>query len=122
MTIEAILFDLGKVIVDFNPDPMLREMSACSSKSADEFKRVLTDADLGHRYETGAITTEQFHEHLCRFGGLQMALPAFRDAWSSVFAPTLLISEKLLKMLQRKYPLILVSNTNEAHVTFIAEA
>ena len=35
--------------------------------------------------------------------------------------PELMISEDLLKTLQQRYPLILVSNTNEAHVEFIAK-
>ena len=48
-----------------------------------------------------------------------MDLPAFRKTWSSVFLPDLIVSEDLLLALKRKYPLLLVSNTNEAHVEFI---
>ena len=121
MAVEVILFDLGKVIIDFDGNEMVRQLSACCSKSVDEFERVLCDSKLAHRYETGAITTEQFYHHLIEFGGLQMTMPAFLKAWSSVFKAELMISEDLLKTLRRRYPLILVSNTNEAHVEFIAK-
>ena len=33
--------------------------------------------------------------------------------------PSLIVSEELLAALKRKYPLILVSNTNEAHIDFV---
>jgi HAD superfamily hydrolase (TIGR01509 family) len=50
-----------------------------------------------------------------------MDLPKFRHAWSSVFSPGLMVSENLLVTLKRKYPLILVSNTNEAHAEYLRE-
>src|SRR5215831_19952575 len=48
-----------------------------------------------------------------------MGLPEFLQTWSSVFLPDLLVSEDLLASLKRNYPLIVVSNTNEAHIEFI---
>jgi FMN phosphatase YigB (HAD superfamily) len=48
-----------------------------------------------------------------------MPLDDFRTTWSSAFLPDLLVSEELLATLKRNYPLILVSNTNEAHYEFI---
>src|SRR5262249_42798396 len=43
----------------------------------------------------------------------------FCRTWSSVFLPGLILSEDLLGALKSKYPLILVSNTNEAHIDFV---
>src|SRR5438552_1297883 len=100
MPIEAILFDLGKVLVDFDLDPMLGKLTACCSKP-DEFRRVFLDTQLAYRYESGAITTQEFYDHLCRFGGLRMNADAFRSTWSSMFHPGLLVSEHLLASLQR---------------------
>ena len=121
MKVEALLFDLGKVIVDFDLRPMLGILCQNSSKPAAEFESVFRNVDLLRSYETGRITTAQFHEHLCRNGGLQLDFSSFRKIWSGVFHPEILISEDLLKELKRRYPMILVSNTNEAHIGFIAE-
>jgi FMN phosphatase YigB (HAD superfamily) len=68
----------------------------------------------------GEISTADYHRYLCDFGQLQMALEEFRECWSCVFLPDLIVSEALLADLKRTYPLILVSNTNEAHIEFIA--
>src|SRR5262249_32136485 len=46
-------------------------------------------------------------------------LAGFCKTWSSVFLPELILSEDLLVALKSKYPLILVSNTNEAHIDFV---
>src|SRR5437762_12479837 len=48
-----------------------------------------------------------------------MNLPVILKNWSSVYLPGIIISEELVGALKRNYPLILVSNTNEAHFEFI---
>src|SRR6185295_12768032 len=50
-----------------------------------------------------------------------MELPDFCNTWTSVFLPNLLVSEDLIAALKQRYPLILVSNTNEAHIEFIRQ-
>src|SRR5262249_29639179 len=115
------MFDLGKVLIDFDFGPLLHSLKQSCLQPDVDLERVVRDSDLAIRYEIGAISTAQFHEHLCTHGGLRMALEQFRGEWSSVFAPELLVSEALLQTLKQKYPLILLSNTNEAHAAYIAE-
>jgi FMN phosphatase YigB (HAD superfamily) len=117
--IEALLFDLGKVLIDFNFETGVEALHASCSISRDRFEQVLWDKAWIRRYERGEISTTEFHEYLCHTADLKMGLPAFRQTWSSVFLPDLLVSEDLLAELKRRYPLILVSNTNEGHFEYI---
>jgi putative hydrolase of the HAD superfamily len=117
--IEALLFDLGKVLIDFNFETGVQALHASCSISRDRFEEVLWDETWIRSYERGEISTVQFHEYLCRTANLTMPLPHFRETWSSVFLPGLMVSEELLVALKRRYPLILVSNTNEAHFEFV---
>jgi glucose-1-phosphatase len=117
--IEALLFDLGKVLIDFNFETGVEALHASCSISRDRFEQVLWDKSWIRRYERGEISTTEFHEYLCRSADLKMGLPAFRQTWSSVFLPHLLVSQDLLAELKRRYPLILVSNTNEGHFEYI---
>jgi glucose-1-phosphatase len=119
--IQALLFDLGKVLINFNFEIGVKALHECCSISRDEFEAILLDKVMVRRYESGQISTEEFHSHLCETATLNMTLSQFCDTWSSVFLPDPLVSEELLKNLKRRYPLILVSNTNEAHVEFIRE-
>jgi len=119
--IEALLFDLGKVLVNFNFEKGLQALHASCSISRDQFEAVLWDKLWVRRYERGEISTREFHNYLCEAAGLRLTLPEFCATWSSVFLPDLLVSEELLASLRRRYPLVLISNTNEAHVEYIRE-
>ncbi len=121
MKIEALLFDLGKVLIDFNFETGVQALHRACSISRDRLEEVLWDETWIRRYERGEITTGEFHSYLCKTAALKMDLGRFREVWSSVFLPGLLVSEPLLAALKSKYPLILVSNTNEAHFEFIRD-
>ena len=121
MKIEALLFDLGKVLIDFNFETGVQALHRACSISRDRLEEVLWDETWIRRYERGEITTGEFHSYLCETAALKMDLTGFREVWSSVFLPGLLVSERLLAALKRKYPLILVSNTNEAHFEFVRD-
>ena len=121
MKIEALLFDLGKVLVDFNFDLGMQRFASRSRLEREAFARVLFDEAWLPRYERGEISSAQYHRHLCDTGGLDMCLEEFHNSWSSVFLPDLLIPESVIAGLSERYPLILVSNTNESHVRYIEQ-
>jgi len=120
MKIEALLFDLGKVIINFNFDLVMERFAERSSLSTAELRNVIWDGDWIRRYETGEISSREYHAYLCKAAGLQMDLDEFHASWSAMFLPDLIIPEELLAILKERYPLILVSNTNESHAAYIA--
>jgi putative hydrolase of the HAD superfamily len=117
--IEALLFDMGKVVLDFNFELGMEKLAGKCGLPLDEFKQVLFDKAWIRPYERGEISTADYHRHLCEAGQLRMDLEEFQESWSSVFLPNLLVPEALLEELRQRYPLILVSNTNESHVHYI---
>ena len=119
MAIEALLFDLGKVLIDFDFELGMARLTARSSLSRVEFEQVIRDPDWIRKYETGMVTTEEYHQYLAERGRLEMSLEEFHDAWSAVFLPDPILPEGLLASLKESYPLILVSNINEAHANFV---
>src|SRR5262249_1121869 len=112
-------FDMGKVILDFNFETGVQALHAACSISRDRLEEVLWDENCIRRYERGEISTRDFHAYLCETADLKLDLAGFCRTWTSVFLPDLIVSEDLLRVLKQKYPLILVSNTNEVHVDFI---
>jgi putative hydrolase of the HAD superfamily len=120
MAIEALLFDLGKVLVDFNFDRGIRRFAARCSLPPERFADVLRNEDWIQRYETGAISSREYLQYLQDAGTLRMDLEEFHESWSSVFLPDPIMPDSLLQTLKQRYPMILVSNTNESHADFIA--
>ena len=118
--IETLLFDLGKVIVDFDFELGMQRFAAKTPLCREKFEEVIWDKHWIQRYERGEISTADYHQHLCERGQLCMTVEEFEDAWSAVFLPEPILPETFLSGLKQRYPLILVSNTNEAHAAFIS--
>lgn len=110
---------MGKVLIDFDFERGMQRFAARSSLGREGFERVIWGQDWMRRYERGQVSTADYHQHLREAGRLDMDIEEFRATWSSVFLPDTLVSERLLAALKSRYPLILLSNTNEAHATFV---
>ena len=121
MAIETLLFDLGKVIVDFDFEGEMQRFASRSALPREVFQSVILDQNWIWKYETGAISTADYHLYLRKHGELEMSLEEFHETWTAVFLPDLIVSEKLLASLKSRYPLILVSNINESHANHIAK-
>src|SRR5262245_51354005 len=121
MKIEALLFDLGKVLVNFNFDLGLQRLAARSELPAEQLRSIVLDADWIGPYERGEISTTEYHKYICETARVEMELEDFHETWSAIFLPDLIVPEHLLASLKEQYPLVLVSNTNESHVAFIAK-
>jgi HAD superfamily hydrolase (TIGR01509 family) len=121
VNIEALLFDLGRVLIDLDFEAGMARLAARCDLPRDRFEEVLLDQQWIRRYECGEISTADFHDYLCRQGRLQMELDEFHESWSAILMPGLIVPEQLLANLKRRYPLILVSNINECHAGHVAK-
>jgi glucose-1-phosphatase len=120
--IQAIIFDLGRVIVDVN-----------IARLADHLGTVLTEGDpvvtisrimsdpLVVQYGTGRITPEQFHDSLCRRFGLTIPFDRFGQLWCDIFSP-MPGMEDLLRSLHGRLPLGLLSDTDSLHWQFLRDS
>src|SRR5262245_16094021 len=85
--IEALLFDLGKVLVDFDFTAGMDRLRAGSPLAPQEFYDVVFKKGVTERYERGELSTAEYHRYLCETGGVCLSLDEFRACWSSVFLP-----------------------------------
>src|SRR5687768_10357520 len=115
--IEILVCDLGKVLLPFDTAPCWRRILArCALGEAEvraRFDALLGDTGFG----VGRVTGEEFHACLGRELGLEMAYPAFCEAWSDMFWEDAEVIE-----LVRRAPVaqrFLLSNTNVIHWEWI---
>ena len=119
--IKVIYFDLGKVIVDFDPTVAVREVMNITPLPHSEVTKFLTDDPSICEYETGRISTPDFYHCVLERLKLDVSLENFKQLWANIFLPEPLISESFLATLKKNYRLILLSNTNEIHYEFILQ-
>ncbi len=111
---KAILFDLGKVLIDFDFKRGYRELEGICPYPAAEIPTRLAPTGLVERFETGLVEPRDFVAEFSRILALNLEYDHFSRIWSSIFTDVL-IPEDMLEALAARYRLVLVSNTNALH-------
>jgi putative hydrolase of the HAD superfamily len=116
MKISAVCFDLGNVLISVDWDLMLNRLVKKSKLPKDEIQRRIFDDPQVKSYEVGAITTTYFLTHLRQLIEYKGTQKELRAAFTEIFTP---MAEHiaLAGLLRPHYPLALISNTNDAHIT-----
>ncbi|GAB4241415.1 MAG: HAD family phosphatase [Candidatus Methylacidiphilales bacterium] len=121
MRISTIIFDLGKVLIDFDYSIALHRVAQRSELTRDEIDELAyRDHSRLVEYERGLLTTEAFFEaqrEAFRFTGSAGEL---QEIWCDIFAP-IEAHIRMARCLAEFYPLGLMSNISEAHVAFLEQ-
>lgn len=113
--IRAVIFDLGGVIVPLDFPRAYAAIEALCSYPASEIPKRIRSSGLVERYETGRLNSRSFVRQLSALLDLNITYDRFCELWSTLFLPDPLIPESLFADLSTRYPLVLLSNTNEIH-------
>ncbi len=117
--IKTIFFDLGNVIIPFDFRRAYTRLQPLCSYPVTEIPQRMRGTDLVSRFESGLIGSKDFVKEFSAVLDLRIGYDEFCDLWSSVFLPEPLVQESLLADLGRRYPLMILSNTNPIHFHMI---
>lgn len=114
-----VVFDLGKVLVDFDYSIAGRRIAARSKMSAADVQQYLDHSPLLFRYETGLMTRQEFFEAVREHTGFQGDLKEFGSFFADIFTemPQMTVLHAALK--QRGLPTYIFSNTNDLAIEHI---
>ncbi|MFH1837196.1 MAG: HAD family phosphatase [Candidatus Omnitrophota bacterium] len=121
--IKAILFDLGNVIVKFDPAIAEEGYSKHGKIEKNTFVDYIMDPGDVDRYMEGKLSSSKFYTKTRNKFRLDIGFKDFYEIWNSIFYPYPEM-EEIVKNLKEKFPdirLVLVSNTNEKHFIFLKE-
>jgi FMN phosphatase YigB (HAD superfamily) len=113
--IQAVIFDLGKVLIGFDFQRGYDRMQALCGYPVAEVRRRIGATGLVPQLESGQVGSREFVERLGKALDVTFDFSQFCEIWSSVFLPGTLVPESLVLGLKKRYPLVLLSNTNEMH-------
>jgi FMN phosphatase YigB (HAD superfamily) len=131
-SIEAVIFDIGGVLLDYDFELAVRAAMPLSGLTAEEIRRRLFGsgdyAGTEHRsevldFECGKISGEEFHAFVQQLLGCRMPYAAFCDAWNCIFKREIGPTVALARQLQARKGLKVgaLSNTNVIHFEFIRQ-
>ncbi len=118
--IKALLFDLGNVLLYFSHAKMRTQMAEVSGLSVGDVGRLLDVDRRQWRYEAGEISTAEFVEIFRKASGRAFSRAALLEAASDIFTAHDEMLPVLTKLKAKGHRLVVVSNTNEAHMDFAA--
>jgi putative hydrolase of the HAD superfamily len=117
---RAAIFDLGRVLVNFDFARGFRAMEPLCRYRAEEIPKLLAGTHLVEDFETGLIEPRDFVARMARVLDCDIEYGRFCGIWSSIFTETL-VPESLLCSLAARYRLLMLSNTNAIHFQMIRE-
>lgn len=120
MTIKALLFDLGNVLLYFSHDRMREQLARVTGLSVPEVRALLDEDRRQWRYEAGDVTTDEIHELFRGKARRPFERQDLLHAASDIFTAHAEMVPVLEQLKAKGYRLVIVSNTNEAHMDHAA--
>jgi FMN phosphatase YigB (HAD superfamily) len=116
---KVVIFDLGKVLVDFDYAIAVRRIAERGRVTAQELGRFMTSAPLLFDYELGRLTSEEFYKEVCAVTGFSGSFDEFSLAFGDIFTPIEPMVELHTSLRKQGIPTFILSNTNDLAVRHI---
>jgi HAD superfamily hydrolase (TIGR01509 family) len=116
--ITAIAFDLGNVLIKVDHGRFCRRLGEAASRAPEEVYRIVFDSRLEPDYDTGRLSSQAFYQEIMRLLGVDVSYAQFCEWWQDIFDPMESMAA-VVESLTRRYPLFLLSNTNDLHFTYV---
>src|SRR5688572_11687020 len=117
--IKAVVFDLGKVLVDFDYGIAARALAARSRVPVEEVRHVIDQSQLLVTYEMGKLATKLFHNQVCEATGFCGDIDEFGRLFGDIFTPIDEMIALHAKLRAAGVATYIFSNTNELAVAHI---
>ncbi len=114
--INAIIFDLGGVIINLDTYATIRAFNKLSEQPFETIYTQLQQTPLFDLFDKGLIGEPEFFNGLNAAMGTQWRDEKLCKAWNAMLLDFPEHRLNLLKQLGQRYRLFLLSNTNETHV------
>jgi FMN phosphatase YigB (HAD superfamily) len=116
---KAVVFDLGKVLLEFDYGIALRRLVPRVRLDLAGLHRLIDQSELLFEYETGLVSTNDFFDRVCQATGYEGSLTEFGAVFADIFSeigPMVTLHGELRRA---GIPTYLLSNTNELAVGHI---
>jgi HAD superfamily hydrolase (TIGR01509 family) len=121
LTPKAVVFDIGKVLLDFDYGIAAQAMAAHCDLRPEQIRGALDHSPLLFEYETGLMSTAEFFARVQDAIGFRGDLALFRRMFADIFTPMPEMVELHRQLRERRVPTFILSNTNELAVGHIRE-
>ncbi len=112
---DALLFDVGNVLIEIDAERILAHWAAHAETDADSLRGRFVFGPDYERHERGEITSGAYFESLRRMLGIDLSDAQLLDGWNAVFVGEVAGMRTLVERASARLPIYAFSNTNEDH-------
>jgi len=116
---RAVIFDLGKVLLDFDYSLVAQRLAAPTGREAEQIRVLLDHSPLLFRLESGQMTTDAFYREVAALTDFTGSFDEFADIFGDIFAEIGPMVELNAQLRERGVPTFIFSNTNDIAVRHI---
>lgn len=117
-----VVFDLGKVLLDFDYSIAGRRIAAQSKLPAADVQKFLDQTPLLHRYETGLLTRQEFFNEVCNQTGFCGDINEFGSCFADIFTEMPEMTALHTAIRRKGILTYIFSNTNDLAVEHVRRA
>jgi FMN phosphatase YigB (HAD superfamily) len=115
----VFIFDLGKVLVDFDYSIAAQKIAARSAKAPEDLHAFLGSSPLLVEYESGRLTRQSFYEAICHAIGFQGDVVEFGSYFADIFAEMPVTISLHAELRRRGFKTYIFSNTNDLAIEHV---
>jgi FMN phosphatase YigB (HAD superfamily) len=116
---SVVVFDLGKVLVDFDYTIAAKKIASKGKLMAEKIYEFIALSPLLLKYETGLISREDFFGSVCEATGYCGDIEEFGSFFADIFTPIDPMVELHTALRQARIPTYIFSNTNDLAISHI---
>ena len=115
----TIVFDLGKVLLDFDYSIAAKKVAARAKIKDDPMRFFTSQSELLLRYETGLVTSQRFFSEVCAATGYCGTFEEFSACFGDIFSEIMPMTQLQAELRRKGYATFIFSNTNEMAISHI---
>jgi HAD superfamily hydrolase (TIGR01509 family) len=116
-----IIFDLGKVLVDFDYSIAAQKVAARSTKQVPDLQHFLGSSPVLARFESGLLTREEFFDEMRQITGFTGEIQEFVNDFADIFVPIPAMIRLHEELRQRGFQTYIFSNTNDIAIEHVRQ-
>ena len=116
--IDAVIFDLGGVLVHVDEARALERFGARTGRTAGDVSEYLRRTSHATEFALGKLTRRQFYRVVAKDLSFDGDYDEFARFWSEIFSP-IEPMVVLAESLKTRLPRVILSNTNPLHIDYI---
>lgn len=113
--IDAVIFDLGEVIIDLDYPKVIKGFSEAAKRNQKEISELVVTAPVLQRMEVGAMTPSEFRREVNDLLGSSLEEDAFDEIWNAMLKEVTPERMEMIEKIGERFQTYILSNTNSIH-------